>query len=117
MKAWIAGFLCVLGLLAVPLSYGQKRLSDDLNLEIKTAKGVIVSVDPPKLTVVVRGADEKDATFLVPLRAKIFKDTELVGFLKLEKDDEVTVKYFIDTSGVATVTSITIDNSIETQKK
>jgi len=109
--------MCAASLLLASFCYGQKRISDDLNLEVKTAKGVIVSVDPSSLTILVRRADGEEVSFLVPPQAKIFNDTDLVSFPKLGKDDEVTVKYFVDDVGTARVTSVTITDSIEASTK
>jgi len=53
--------------------------------------------------------DEGDIEFVVTKRAKIFRGTEIVGFSDVEKEDEVTVRYYEDEAAQKQVLSITLE--------
>ena len=98
-------------LLASPCGYPQEAPADDVlpRVVVQTFEGQVEKVDREAGTIIVKGKDT-ELTFDVPQQSKIFKDDEISGFRDILEGDLATIKYYIDSFGVRTVLSVTLQS-------
>ena len=106
----LLGAIVLVSLAAVPAGYPQEEGAAVLpGVVVQAFEGQVTEVDRQLGTIVVRGAD-KEVKFDVPRQAKIFKDDEISGFAEILTGDLAIIKYYIDSFGVATVLSVTLES-------
>ncbi len=78
------------------------------DIQVKSIRGSVKTVNIEKRSIFLQ-AELGDSEILVPKDAKIFRGSEKVDFSSIEKDDVVTISYFIDRTGSMQILSITLD--------
>ena len=83
------------------------------NREIKTAVGQLTDIDWAGSKIVVRWLSQDDNTFhdvaiTVPDDAKIRTGAEEISFSELETPEDVTVKYYEEPDGTATLINLSV---------
>jgi len=83
--------------------------------EIRTAAGQLTGIDWAGSKIVVRWLSQDDNTFhdaaiTVPDDAKIRKGAEEINFSELEISEDVTVKYYEEPDGTATLINLSVTN-------
>jgi Cu/Ag efflux protein CusF len=80
---------------------------DDMAPEFKTIDGTVTAVDAAVSKVTVSAVNS--VTFIVPLNAKIMRDTFDIRLSDLKAGDYVTVSYYDDADGKLQAQKITVE--------